>query len=125
MAASILFLYMICTQSRQDSETIMARDGMHAPPEVEAKLAELKPDQTGTSRTEKPNQEIVPGHGPTFIKAVCTLAQRGGTSRAFEKYAFCVHETRVFKEMYRFAYTEWLVTETRISECPFRRGRQK
>ena len=77
MAASILFLYMICTQSRQDSETIMARDGMHAPPEVEAKLAELKPDQTGTSRTEKPNQESVPGHGPTFIKAVCTLVQRG------------------------------------------------
>ena len=58
MAVFILFLYTICTQSRQDSETIMARDGMHAPPEVGTELAELNPDQTGSARTEKPIKKL-------------------------------------------------------------------
>ena len=60
-------------------------------PKVETKLAELNPSQTGTSRPEKPNEGSVPSHGPTFIKAVCTLVQRGSPHGPLKKMRSAIH----------------------------------
>ena len=85
---------------------------------METKLAELNPGQTGTSHTEKTNRGSVPSHGPTFIKAGLYPGPAGVASRAFEKYAFCVHGTSISKEMYRFAYMEWLVMKPEFVSFP-------